>query len=108
MTNKIWLEQLYTARCYNRRLLGTKVCVSTICMNEQCKSSNRAAHKPQQVHSMHAIQDLALFENLQGQPNLKNGTDTRLQLCVPSASIAKYTLPDVPMVLMAALHKLPA
>jgi len=83
MTNKIWLEQLYTARCYNRRLLGTKVCV-------------------------HAIQDLALFENLQGQPNLKNGTDTRLQLYVPSASIAKYTLPDVPMVLMAALHKLTA
>lgn len=48
------------------------------------------------------------FEGLQGQSDLKNGTDTRLELYVPSGSITFHTLPDVPMVLMAALHKLPA
>ena len=57
---------------------------------------------------MHDIQHLALFEGLQGQTDLKNGTDTRPQLYVPSASITVHTLPDIPMVLMAALHKLPA
>lgn len=57
---------------------------------------------------MHAIQHLALFEILLGQSNLKNGTDTRPELYVPTGSITFYTLPDVPMVLMAALHKLPA
>ena len=55
-----------------------------------------------------SIQDLALFEGLQGQSDLKNGTDTRPELYVPSGSITFHTLPDVPMVLMAALHQLPA
>ncbi len=63
---------------------------------------------PQEAHSMHALQHLALFEILLGQSNLKNGTDTRPELYVPTGSITFYTLPDVPMVLMAALHKLPA
>ena len=42
------------------------------------------------------------------EPDLENGAHTRPQFHVPPASIANDTLPDVPMVLVAAFHKLPA
>ena len=87
-----------------------RVCVSTLCISHLAvhKPQSHCIQKSQQAHSTHAIQDLALFENLQGQPDLKNGTDTRPKLYVPSGCITMHTLPDIPMVLMATLHKLPA